>query len=263
MISELAHVDPTAKIGKNVTIHPFAFISKNVEIGDNCTIYPYVSILTGARIGNNNKIYNGSIIAAEPQDLRWKGNPSFCYIGNNNIIREHSIVNRGIYETGGTRIGDNCFISAEAHISHDAEIGDHAVLGNGAQVSGCSKLGPHCILSSNVIVNFASELGQWVTIKGGCRVSGFVPPYIILAHNPAQYFGVNAQVMRFKGFKEDVIDEIAKAYRHVYQCGISVFNAVKRIESDVKPLPERDNIVSFIKDHKMNIVAIPNMLYSD
>ena len=35
MISPLAYVDPSAKIGKNVTIHPFAYIDKNVEIGDD------------------------------------------------------------------------------------------------------------------------------------------------------------------------------------------------------------------------------------
>ena len=42
MISPLAYVDPSAKIGKNVTIHPFAYIDKNVEIGDDnviCLLY--------------------------------------------------------------------------------------------------------------------------------------------------------------------------------------------------------------------------------
>ena len=41
MISPLAHVDPSAKIGNDVTIHPFAFIDKDVEIGDGCEIMPY------------------------------------------------------------------------------------------------------------------------------------------------------------------------------------------------------------------------------
>ena len=34
MISPLAYVDPSAKIGSNVTVHPFAYIDKNVEIGE-------------------------------------------------------------------------------------------------------------------------------------------------------------------------------------------------------------------------------------
>ena len=35
MISKLAHVDPSAKLGENVTVHAFAYIDANVEIGDN------------------------------------------------------------------------------------------------------------------------------------------------------------------------------------------------------------------------------------
>ena len=38
MISPLAYVDPEAKLGKNVTVLPFAYIEKNVEIGDDCVI---------------------------------------------------------------------------------------------------------------------------------------------------------------------------------------------------------------------------------
>ena len=38
MISPLAYVDASAKLGANVTVHPFAYIDKNVEIGDDCEI---------------------------------------------------------------------------------------------------------------------------------------------------------------------------------------------------------------------------------
>ena len=44
MISPLAYVDPSAKLGKNVTVHPFAYIDKNVEIGDDNVIMPYASV---------------------------------------------------------------------------------------------------------------------------------------------------------------------------------------------------------------------------
>ena len=256
MIRPLAHVDNEAKSGKNVRIPPFAFIGKKVEIGDDCEIYPYVSILSGARIGNRNKIYNGAIIAAEPQDLRWKGENSFCYIGDDNKIREHSIINRGIVAEGGTRIGNNVFVMAESHLSHDCVIEDKCVIGNGA------KLSPNClvrscsILSSNVTLHTGSDIGSWSLIKGGCRISGNVPPYVIVAHNPVTYFGVNAFVLRHCEYSEARIDEIAKAYRHIYQCGTSVFNAVKRIEQDVEPSPERDAIVNYIREHEYEIVAV-------
>lgn len=235
MISPLAHVDPTAKIGDNVIIHPFAYIDANVEIGDGCEIMSYTSVIRGTRMGKNNKVYQGSIIGADPQDFRWKGQDTFCYIGDNNVIREHVIINRGINTDGGTRIGNDCFIMAESHIGHDSHITGKCVIGNSVSIAGDTEVGECTILSSGVILHENSKVGSWVLIKGGCRISGNVPPYIIVAHNPAAYFGVNAVVLRKHGFTEETIDEIAKAYRHVYQTGTSVFNALKRIEADVTP----------------------------
>ncbi len=75
-ISPLAHVDPAAKIGDGVTIHPFAYIDADVEIGDGCEIMSYTSIIRGTRMGRNNRVYQGSIIGADPQDFRWKGQPT-------------------------------------------------------------------------------------------------------------------------------------------------------------------------------------------
>lgn len=255
MISPLAHVDPNAKIGKNVTIHPFAFIDKNVEIGDNCEIMPYVSIINGTRMGSDNKIYQGAIIGADPQDFRWDGTQTYCYIGNNNVIRELTIINRGISSEGGTKIGNGTFIMAETHIGHDSLIGDKCVLGNGVKVNGDCKVDECTILSSGALLHCNSNVGTYAMIKGGCRISGNVPPYVIMAHNPVTYYGVNAFILRKCGFTEDKIDEIAKAYRHIYQCGTSLFNALKRIELDLEPSVERDNIVKFIRNADLHIVA--------
>ena len=56
------------------------------------------------------------------------------------------------------------------------------------------------------------------------------------------------------------IDDIAKAYRHVYQCGTSVFNALRRIEADVPDSPTRQYILDFIRNCDLKIVAIPQEL---
>ncbi len=259
-ISKLAHVDPSAKIGDNVTIHPFAFIDANVEIGDGCEIMSYTSVINGTRIGKNNKIYHGSIIGADPQDFRWKGVQTYCYVGDNNVIREHVIINRGITSDGGTRIGSDSFIMAETHIGHDSHIGDKCVLGNGVLIAGDTEVGQCTILSSGVMLHENSKVGEWVLIKGGCRITGNVPPFIIMAHNPASYFGVNAVILRKGGYTEEQIDDIAKAYRHIYQTGTSVFNALRRIEADVAEGEVRDNITDFIRGVNLKIVAIPREL---
>lgn len=260
MISPLAYVDPSAKIADGVNIHPFAYIDADVEIGEGTEIMPYTSIIRGTRIGRNNRIYQGSIIGADPQDFRWKGEKTYCFIGDNNTIREHVIINRGITSEGGTRIGSDSFIMAETHIGHDTHIADKCVLGNGVTIAGDAEVGTCSILSSGVILHERSKLGEWTLIKGGCRISGNVPPFVIMAHNPASYFGVNAYVMRKNGFTDAEIDDVAKAYRHVYQTGTSVFNALKRIEADLTPSRVREAIIGFIRGCNLKIVAIPRDL---
>lgn len=58
------------------------------------------------------------------------------------------------------------------------------------------------------------------------------------------------------GFTMHQIDDIAKAYRHVYQSGTSIFNAVRRIENDVEPSPERENILNFIDRVNQRLVDL-------
>lgn len=256
MISKLAHVDPSAKIADGVTIHAFAYIDKNVEIGPGCEIMPYASIIRGTRMGANNKVYQGAIVGADPQDFRWKGEETYCYIGDNNVIREQVIINRGITSNGGTRIGNDSFIMAESHIGHDSHIKGQCVLGNGVTVAGDVEIEDCVIISSNAIVHEGCHIGRYALIKGGTRIGSNVPPYVIIAHNPATYYGVNAYIMRRDNrFSEELVDDAAKAYRHIYQCGTSVFNALKRIEADIEPSELRDGILRFIRDNNMRIVG--------
>ena len=256
MISPLAHVDPSAKIADDVTIHPFAYVDANVEIGSGCEIMPYASIIRGTRMGSGNKVYQGAIVGADPQDFRWKGDETFCYIGNNNVIREHVIINRGSNHEGGTRIGDDSFIMAESHIGHDSHIEGRCVLGNGVTVAGDVKIDECVILSSNAIVHERCRVGRYALIKGGCRIGSNVPPFVIIAHNPASYYGVNAYVMRRDNrFSDQLVDDAAKAYRHIYQCSTSIYNALKRIEADIDPSEVREAILAFIRECNLRIVG--------
>ena len=258
MISKLAYVDPSAKIAENVKIHPFAFIDKDVEIDEGCEIMPYASIIRGTRMGKNNKVFQGAVVGADPQDFRWKGGFTYCYIGNNNIIREQVIINRGLNHEGGTRIGDHNFIMAESHIGHDSVIAGHTVLGNGVKIAGEVQVGECCILSNAVILNEGIHVGEWVFVKGGTRISNNVPPYIIMAHNPAVYYGVNAVLMGRKDhFSGSEIESAAKAYRHIFQTQTSLYNALKRIETDVEPGRIRDGILDFIRANNLRIAGIP------
>lgn len=255
-ISPLAFVHPDAKLGENVTIMPFAFIDRNVEIGDGCHISSHVSILSGARIGRNCRFYDGCIISATPQDFRWKGDDSFVVIGDNNTIREQVIINRSIEREGKTLIGHDSFIMAQSHIAHDTVIGNWVVIGNSVKIAGSCNIGDFSILSSCSLVHEKIDIGEWVLIKGGCRVNNNVPPFVIMAHNPISYFGVNAYILRKGNFPDELVDDIAKCYRHIYQSNTSAFNAMVRVKADVSPSQARDAIIRFVEGHNFKVAAL-------
>lgn len=256
MISPLAYVDPAAELGSDVKVHPFAFIDAGTVIGDGCEIMPYASVIHGTTLGKNVKVYQGAIVGADPQDFRWKGNESFCFIGDNTVIREHVIINRGIYSQGGTSVGCGCFLCADSHIGHDSHIADKCVIGNSVTIAGNVEIDNGTIISSSAVVHERSRLGKFVLIKGGTRISSNVPPYTIMAHNPVTYYGVNSVILeRHAGFTSEQIDDIAKAYRHIYQCSTSVFNALKRIETDIADSPVRAEIINFVKENNLKLAG--------
>ncbi|MDO4162913.1 MAG: acyl-ACP--UDP-N-acetylglucosamine O-acyltransferase [Bacteroides sp.] len=251
MISPLAYVDPAAKIGKNVTIQPFAYIEGDVEIGDDCVIMAHASILNGTRLGKGNKVHQGAVLGSEPQDFHFTGEKSQLVIGDNNDIRENVVVSRATHGTGATNIGNENFLMDGVHLCHDVHIGNHCVLGIKSTVAGECKLDDCTILSSNVILHQNCHIGSWVLIQGGCRISKDVPPYVIMAGNPAEYHGVNAVVLQHKHqVTERVLRHIVNAYRLVYQGNFSVRDALQKIEDQVPMSDEIHNIINFIKDSK-------------
>ena len=221
MISPLAYVDSAAKIGKNVTIQPFAFIEGNVEIGDDCIIMSGAKILHGTRMGKGNKVHHNAVLGAEPQDFHYTGESSMLIIGDNNDIREN------------------------------VQIGNHCVLGIKTTVAGECQIDDCTILSSNVILHQYCHIGSWVLIQAGCRISKDVPPYIIMNGNPAEYHGINAAVLQHKHqVTERVLRHIVNAYRLVYQGNFSVQDALQKIEDQVPMSDEIHNIINFIKNSK-------------
>src|ERR1700752_2290286 len=115
MISPLAQIHKNAEIGENVTIEAFAVIHDNVKIGAGTHIMSHAVIMPGARIGKNCQIFPGAVISAVPQDLKFAGEDTHVFIGDNTIIREYCTINRGTKENLKTAIGNNCLIMSYVH----------------------------------------------------------------------------------------------------------------------------------------------------
>lgn len=255
MISEKAEISPKAKIGKNVTIYPFAYIEDDVEIGDGSVIYPYVSIMKGTRLGRNNKVFQNTVLGAVPQDFYYKGDDTSLIIGDDNTIRENVVINRATFSDGQTIIGNRNFLMEGVHISHDTKITDACVFGYGVKIAGDCEISNRVILSSGVIINPKVRIGTSSMISSGCRISRDIPPYIVASGNPVKYGGVNNVTLVNHKVSEKVIGHIANAYRLVFHGQTSVFDAVKQIEQQVPDGSEVRTIIDFINATKLGIIG--------
>ena len=255
MISPLAYVDAGAKLGANVTVHPFAYIDKNVEIGDNCEIMPHASIMSGARLGKGNRVFNGAVIAAEPQDFKYKGDSTLVVIGDDNVIRENVVINRATTPEGRTVIGNGNFLHEGVHISHDTHIGNHSVFGYGSKVSGNCFFEDYSIFGGCVLASQGSRVGTWSMTQTGCRFRKDVPPYIVAAQEPTIYYGVNSVILAHQGVSEKVIKHISHAYRIIYQGNSSLFDALLMSKDQVPLSAEIQHIIDFINDSKLGIIG--------
>lgn len=245
--SALNWVHPSARIGKDVRIDPFAVIHENVEIGDGSWIGSNVSIFPGARIGKNVQVYPGAVISAVPQDLKFAGEETFTFIGDNTIIREFVTINRGTAAEGKTVVGSDNLLMAYVHVAHDCIVGSHCILANGVTLAGHVTVHDHAIIGGLSAVHQFVRIGSHVMISGGSLVRKDVPPFVKAAHDPLSYVGINSVGLRRRGFSNDAISAIQDIYRILFVRGVNTSNAVESILKEVAATPERDLIVDFIR----------------
>ncbi|MCC6251173.1 MAG: acyl-ACP--UDP-N-acetylglucosamine O-acyltransferase [Bacteroidia bacterium] len=248
MIHPNAFVSPQAKIGSNVEIGPFTTIYDDVIIGDNVWIGPNVTIMDGARIGNDCKIFPGAVISAIPQDLKYKGEITTAEVGSNTTIRECVTINRGTSDRMKTSVGSNCLIMAYVHVAHDCIVGNNVILANTVNLAGHVTIDDHAILEGLVAVQQFVRIGAHAFITGGTLVRKNVPPFVKAAREPLSYVGINAVGLRRRGFSPETVLIIEDIYRTIYVRGYNVTNALTIVEHEAPQIPEKEQIITFIKE---------------
>jgi UDP-N-acetylglucosamine acyltransferase len=254
MKQPLAYVHPDAQIAENVVIDPFVTIDKNVVIGKGTWIGPNVTILNGARIGENCKIFPGAVIAADPQDLKYKGEQTEVLIGDNTTIREYVTINRGTSAKGKTIIGNNTLLMAYVHVAHDCIIGNNVILVNSVQIAGEVVVDDWAIIGGVSAIHQFTHIGSHSIISGGSMVGKDVPPFVKAGRNPVSYAGVNSIGLRRRGFSNEKINEIQEVYRFLYQRGLNNKKAIEKIEAEMPASKERDEIILFFRNSERGIM---------
>lgn len=253
-MSTMNHIHPDARLGQNVHVGSFTCIYENVEIGDNVEIGNNVTIFPGARIGSGVKIFPGAVIAGIPQDLKFRGEETFAYIGDGTTIRECATVNRGTASRGYTKVGANCLIMAYTHVAHDCVLGDKVIISNASQLAGEVIVDDGAVIGGGSLIHQFCHLGKNIMLQGGALVNKDIPPFVKAAREPISYVGLNTVGMHRHGFSAEKIQIITDVYRILYLSDLNVTNAVKRIREEIAPSVTRDEILDFVENSQRGII---------
>ncbi|MEM9849437.1 MAG: acyl-ACP--UDP-N-acetylglucosamine O-acyltransferase [Bacteroidota bacterium] len=252
---KLASIHPKAKIGKNVTIEPFAVIEEDVVIGDNTWIGSHAILMNGTRLGQSCKIYPGAILGTIPQDLKFGDEKTLLEVGNQVVVREYCTLNKGTSASGSTIIKDNCLLMAYVHVAHDCMLENNCIVANSVNLAGHIHIGAYARIGGNVAVHQFVRIGDHCFLGGGSLVRKSVPPYVKAAREPLSYAGVNSIGLRRSGFTPEQVHNIQDIYRILFvKRGYNTKTAVQHIEQEMNATPERDHILSFIKGSERGII---------
>lgn len=254
MIHPSAVVAKSAKVPESCKIGPFCVIADEVELGEDCELISHVAIHGPTKIGNGNRFYPHSLIGGDPQDFTFTGQRVFLEIGDNNIFRESVTITRGTIKGGGTtKIGNNCFIMAYAHIGHDCEIGDHVMMVNNATLAGHVIVEEYAVIGALSAVHQFARVGKHAYIGGGTIVTQDVLPFAkTVARREVATFGINSIGLQRRGFSKERVTALQRAYKVIYRNNIS--QALELLKAEPDPTDDVKTMIEFIEKSERGLI---------
>jgi UDP-N-acetylglucosamine acyltransferase len=254
-IHSSAVVSPTARLGAGCYIGPYTIVGDEVTLGNGVHIDSHCVVEGRTRIGDEAYVYPFVSIGLPPQDLKFAGEATETVIGRRTRIREFVTIHRGTKGGGGlTKVGDDCFIMAQAHIAHDCVIGNQVIMANAATLAG------HVIVADGANIGAYSGVHQFCRVGREAYVGGYsvvvkdALPFALTVGNHAKCYGLNKVGVRRRGYSRETIAALHHAFHLLLSAKLNTTQALDRIREEIKDSAEVDYLVRFIEDSKRGIV---------
>jgi len=251
-----AIVDPRARVAESADVGPYCIVGAEVEIGARTRLMAHVYLEGPTWIGEDNLFFPYSTVGVASQDLKYRGERAETRIGDRNRIREFVTIHRGT--AGGglvTAIGSDNLLMTYSHVAHDVRIGSHVILGNSVGLAG------------HVIVDDWADVSPFSGVHQFCRIGryAFVGPYSVIKQDVMPYsltsnkpevavFGANSVGLERRGFSAETVEKLQTAFRLLTRAGLNTSQAMERIEQEIPPCAELEELVAFIRESRRGVV---------
>lgn len=187
------------------SIHPTTIFGDRVNLGSNNVIHPFTVILGPTDIGDDNIIGPHVVIGMPGKDTknpRYNSSNCVIKIGNRNIIREFTSIQKPIYEE--TILDNDIHLMQSVNIPHDAHISNNVVITDMCSLAGHTHILEGANLGMGCMIHQFSVIGQYSIIAMGMAVLKNVKPFSKIIMGP---ISVNEYAVNKFGFQE-YLDEI-------------------------------------------------------
>ena len=251
-----AIIHPSAQLAEGVEIGPYAIIEEHAIIGKGTSIGAHAVIGKWTELGENNQIYHLASVGAAPQDLKYKGEECWTRLGNGNVIREFATIHRGtVTGHAETVMGNNNLMMAYSHVAHDCVVGNGNVFANSATLAGHVTIQDNVILGGLVAIHQFTTIGSYSMLGGGTLVGLDIPPYMIATSGKrdATLRGLNLIGLKRRGFSDESISNLKKAYKTLFMAGLKQADAIAKIRAEIVGCAEVDTLLAFIEASQRGI----------
>lgn len=251
-IHPTAVIHPKAEIGEGCEIGPFCVIEEHVVLGPGNRLHSHVVIGGHTRVGRENDIYPFASIGLKTQDLKWKGGVTRTEVGDFNTIRENVTIHSATSDGEATIIGSHNNLLANTHIGHNCVLANHIII----SVAG---IAGHVVIEDRALVGGMSgvhqfcRIGTMAMVGGLSKVTQDVLPYMLVDGNPAECRAINKVGLDRNGVADKVQQTLRHAQRLLCREGLTLPNALQRIEQELSPSPELAHLVAFVRSSERGI----------
>ena len=253
MIHPTAIIHPKAIIGSGCEVGPYCVIGEHVALGDKCKLHSHVVIDGHTTLGEANEIFPFASIGLKTQDLKWKGGVTRTEIGDGNTFREYVTIHSATGDGEVTRVGSHNHILAYCHVAHNCALGSHIIMSNVATLAGHVTVEDYAVIGGLAAVHQFCRIGTMAMIGGCSKVVQDVPPFMMADGNPAETRTVNKTGMERNGVSEEAQGALRQAYKILFREGLTVSNAIARVEQQMPALAEVRHLIQFVRASERGI----------
>ncbi|HJQ32537.1 MAG TPA: acyl-ACP--UDP-N-acetylglucosamine O-acyltransferase [Pyrinomonadaceae bacterium] len=229
-IHPTAVVSPRAELAPGVRVGPYAVVEEHVQIGEGCEIGAHAVVKRFTSLGERNRVAEHATLGGEPQDVKFKGEPSRLIVGDDNQIREYVTIHRASGEGEATRVGSRNFLMVGVHLAHNCVVGDDNTFANGAALAGHVEVEDHVFFSSNVGAHQFVRFGRFAMVGGKTKVVQDVLPFFTTDGNPPRVRGLNTIGLRRGGFSPEARAALKRAYQILFRARLPLARALEALE---------------------------------